>query len=128
MAVRAFTSLTLAMIVAAGFLDGLNPCAFGTIILLVSYLTLFGLNQRTILWAGATFIAGVFISYMAIGLVFFAKSPRNVSLDQARRICRALPAGTGRVAGSRRGPGWRRRRHRLSADRQLRALLPLAGC
>lgn len=29
----------------------------------------------------------------AIGLVFFDKSPRNVTIDQARAICTALPSG-----------------------------------
>lgn len=28
----------------------------------------------------------------AIGLVFYAKSPRNIEIDQAREICAALPA------------------------------------
>ena len=34
----------------------------------------------------------------AIGLVFYAKSPRNVSLQQAHQICTALPAFVSKVA------------------------------
>ncbi|MCW8854041.1 MAG: phosphoribosylanthranilate isomerase [Gammaproteobacteria bacterium] len=34
----------------------------------------------------------------AIGLVFYEKSPRNVSLDQAQQICSVLPAFVTRVA------------------------------
>ncbi|WP_020585363.1 metallophosphoesterase [Desulfobacter curvatus] len=67
----AFLSLTPVLTAVAGLVDGLNPCAFATIILLVSYLTLFGLDQRTIIWAGATFTLGVFLAYLAIGLAFY---------------------------------------------------------
>ena len=34
----------------------------------------------------------------AIGLVFYDKSPRNVSIDQAQQICMALPAFVSKVA------------------------------
>lgn len=67
----AFHSLRLGMVLSAGLLDGLNPCAFATIILLVSYLTLFGLDQKTVIWTGASFTLGVFVSYLFIGLVFY---------------------------------------------------------
>ena len=52
----------------AGLLDGLNPCAFATLIFFVSYLTVSGRQGRTVLAVGAAFTLGVFIAYLAIGL------------------------------------------------------------
>ncbi len=77
---EAFSSLTFGLVLGAGLLDGLNPCAFATIILLVSYLTLFGADQRKVLWTGATFTLGVFPTYLAIGLLFF-HSLRQILTD-----------------------------------------------
>ena len=77
---KAFESLTLSLVAGAGLIDGLNPCAFGTIILLVSFLTLFGTGQRVVIWAGTTFIFGVFLTYMTIGMVFY-HSLRSVLMN-----------------------------------------------
>ena len=54
----------------AGLLDGLNPCAFATLIFFVSYLTLSGRKGRQVLAVGIAFTAGVFLAYLAVGLGF----------------------------------------------------------
>ena len=77
---KAFHSLTAGLVLIAGLLDGLNPCAFATIIMLISYLTLMGINQRIIIWTGITFTLGVFLTYLLIGLVFF-HSLRHILTD-----------------------------------------------
>jgi hypothetical protein len=46
---EAFNALTYGMVLSAGFLDGINPCAFTTIIFLVSYFSLVGSTRRQIL-------------------------------------------------------------------------------
>lgn len=63
---------SLPAVVAAGLIDGINPCAFAVIVFLVSYLTLTGrLGRRFALLYGLTFAAGVFACYFLIGLGFF---------------------------------------------------------
>jgi cytochrome c biogenesis protein CcdA len=68
---NAFLALRLPLVAGAGLLDGLNPCAFTTIILLVSYLHLFGADARRIYWTGTMFTLGVFATYFIIGLTFY---------------------------------------------------------
>jgi len=51
--------------------DGLNPCAFATIIFFVSYLTLSGKKGKQILLTGASFTVGVFVAYLIVGLGFY---------------------------------------------------------
>ncbi len=65
-----FEALDLAVIVAAGLLDGINPCAFTTIIFLLSYLTVAGRSRRQILLTGGIFTLAVFLTYLAIGALF----------------------------------------------------------
>jgi cytochrome c biogenesis protein CcdA len=67
---KAFDSITLSMVMGAGLLDGLNPCAFATIIFLISYLALFGATSAQILTIGSLFTLAVFATYMGIGLFF----------------------------------------------------------
>jgi cytochrome c biogenesis protein CcdA len=52
----------------AGLLDGINPCAFATIIFFLSYLRIARRSPREILMVGAAFIAAVFAAYFAVGL------------------------------------------------------------
>ncbi len=54
-------------ILAAGLLDGVNPCAFTTLVFLLSALALAGRSRRQMLWIGACFTAAVFLTYLAIG-------------------------------------------------------------
>ena len=56
------------VVVSGGLVDGLNPCAFATLIFFVSYLTVTERRGREILAVGAAFAFGVFVTYLAIGL------------------------------------------------------------
>ncbi len=55
----------------AGLLDGINPCAFTTLIFMISYLRLLGRRGRDILWIGGSFTLAVFLCYFLIGLGAF---------------------------------------------------------
>ncbi|MDD2522006.1 MAG: cytochrome c biogenesis CcdA family protein [Anaerolineaceae bacterium] len=66
-----FEKLGWVAVVLAGLVDGLNPCAFATIIFFVSYLTLSGHKGKQILFTGASFTLGVFLAYLAVGLGFY---------------------------------------------------------
>jgi glutaredoxin len=62
---RSFGALT---VVGAGLLDGLNPCAFATIVFFVSYLAFLERKGREILAVGGAFALGVFLTYLLVGL------------------------------------------------------------
>ncbi len=63
-----FRALGPLTVVFAGLVDGLNPCAFATLIFLVSYLTFSGRKGREVIAVGGAFTFGVFIAYLGVGL------------------------------------------------------------
>ena len=63
-----FRRLGPAAVVVAGLIDGVNPCAFATMVFFVSYLAVGRRRGRQILAVGAAFTAGVFLAYLAVGL------------------------------------------------------------
>jgi cytochrome c biogenesis protein CcdA len=63
-----FRSLGLWTVIGAGLLDGINPCAFATIIFLLSYLSMRQRQGRALLATGAAFTLGVFLAYLGVGL------------------------------------------------------------
>lgn len=65
-----YGKFSLAFIMGAGLLDGINPCAFATIIFFISYLTIARRDPKEIFYVGASFIAGVFIAYLSLGFGF----------------------------------------------------------
>ncbi len=62
-----FRSLGPLTVTAAGLVDGLNPCAFATLIFLISYLTITGRERFQILAVGSAFTLGVYGAYFGIG-------------------------------------------------------------
>ncbi len=68
---RRYQALTLPVVIGAGLLDGVNPCAFATIIFFLSYLQIARRSQREMLLTGAAFILGVFLAYLAAGLLLY---------------------------------------------------------
>lgn len=63
-----FAALDRSVVATAGLLDGVNPCAFATIVFLLSYLQIARRTPREILAVGGAFIAAVFIAYLLVGL------------------------------------------------------------
>jgi cytochrome c biogenesis protein CcdA len=59
-------------VLAAGLLDGVNPCAFSTLLFLLSFLTLRRRGRAPVLAAGLAFIAAVFAVYTALGFGLLA--------------------------------------------------------
>ena len=68
--IERFRSLGLLTVVGAGLLDGVNPCAFATMIFLISYLTLHKREGKELLATGGAFAAGVFLTYLGVGFGF----------------------------------------------------------
>ncbi|MBM4325080.1 MAG: hypothetical protein FJ115_16105, partial [Deltaproteobacteria bacterium] len=66
--IERFRRWSLSAVLIAGFIDGINPCAFATIIFLVSYLTFVGKKGKEILLYGIVFTSGVFVAYLLVGM------------------------------------------------------------
>jgi len=62
---KAFSALT---VLGAGLVDGLNPCAFATIVFFISYLSFTGRKGREVLLVGVGFALGIFLTYLLVGL------------------------------------------------------------
>jgi len=69
--IERFRSLGPLAVIAAGLLDGINPCAFATILFFISYLALVGRSGRDLLYVGGAFGAAVFVTYFLVGLGIF---------------------------------------------------------
>ncbi len=69
--IEKFKDLGKVGLLLAGLIDGLNPCAFATIIFFVSYLTISNRKGKEILITGAMFTLGVFLAYFVVGIGFY---------------------------------------------------------
>jgi cytochrome c biogenesis protein CcdA len=63
-----FKTFSVLTVIGAGLLDGVNPCAFATLIFFISYLIMRSKSKRNILFVGLAFAGGVFLAYLAAGL------------------------------------------------------------
>jgi cytochrome c biogenesis protein CcdA len=66
--IERYRSLGGLTVFGAGLVNGLNPCAFVTIVFFLSYLAFMGRSGREVLLVGATFTLGVFLAYLLAGL------------------------------------------------------------
>ncbi len=66
--VQRFNAFGTLAVAGAGLLDGINPCAFATIIFFISYMSLVGRGRKEMLVAGGAFAAAVFVTYLLLGM------------------------------------------------------------
>ncbi len=66
--VERFEEIGPLAIIGAGLIDGINPCAFATILFFVSYLAIGKRKRREMLFVGLAFALGVFVAYFLVGL------------------------------------------------------------
>ncbi len=59
--------LTPVIVASAGLVDGINPCAFAVLALLLGTLSVTGTRRRALL-LGCAYTAGIFLCYLAAGL------------------------------------------------------------
>lgn len=62
--------LSFSLVVIAGLLDGVNPCAIGMLILLLGYLLVFAKKPDRMIKLGLIYITTIFITYFLIGVAF----------------------------------------------------------
>jgi cytochrome c biogenesis protein CcdA len=77
--------ISVLAVAAAGLADGINPCAFTTLLFLLSSLALAGRGRREVLAIGLVFSLGVFLTYLGAGLGLFAalRAASSVALVSA---------------------------------------------
>lgn len=80
-------------VILAGLLDGINPCAFTTLIFLLAALALAGKSRHEVLIIGIFFTATVFITYSLIGLGFFKTLRLAGSFPLVGKIIRIVLVG-----------------------------------
>jgi len=61
-------SWLLPLIAVAALIDSINPCAFSILLLTIAFLLSIGKLRSNVLQIGGTYIAGVFVVYLLIGL------------------------------------------------------------
>ncbi len=84
----AVPALSVLPVLAGGLLDGVNPCAFTTLIFLLASLALAGRERREVLLIGSLFTLAVFATYFAVGLGLFAALRAAVAFPLVSRIVR----------------------------------------
>jgi len=83
-------SLAFFPVLLAGLVDGINPCAFATMLFFMSWIALRGGGRRRMLLSGFAFIAGVFFAYLAIGFGLFSVFRTASGLEWVRLGVRYL--------------------------------------
>ena len=76
------------MVAGAGLLDGINPCAFSTLIFLLAYLGLRKGSRREILLVGIFFTVSVFLTYTAVGAGAFLVLRRSLGFGRVSFLIR----------------------------------------
>jgi hypothetical protein len=66
--VERFRSLGIFAILAAGLIEGLNPCSLATLVFFISYLVMIGRKRKDILWVGMGFTGTGFLTHLLLGL------------------------------------------------------------
>ena len=77
-------------IVLAGLVDGINPCAFTTLLFFLSFISLRGGSRGRIAGHGLLFAAGVFLAYLLIGLGLFNLLRSGIRMTGFRLALRIL--------------------------------------
>ena len=84
------SNFTLPVIIVAGLIDGINPCAIGMMILLIGYLIVFAKKKEQVLKIGGVYIVTVFLTYFLIGIVFYKFISVLVALPYYRDVSRII--------------------------------------
>lgn len=66
--------ISIPVLTATAFANGLNPCGIGLLITFLGYLMVFGGREKDKKWIykiGITYILSVFVTYLLFGLIFY---------------------------------------------------------
>lgn len=87
-----YTAFGAGVVSLAGLVDGVNPCAFATIIFLLSYLQVTGRRPRDVAQVGVAFVAGVFLAYYFLGMGLVEAVSRLAILRRAGEVLNVILA------------------------------------
>jgi cytochrome c biogenesis protein CcdA len=82
--------LAVIPVILAGLIDGVNPCAFATMLFFISWIAARGGGRMRLLLSGGAFIAGVFLAYLGIGFGLLGFMRAASGLDVVRHSVRYL--------------------------------------
>ena len=68
LAAERFSRFKVAGVALAGLVDGINPCAFTTLIFFISLLTALRKSKREVLLVGLSFAVAIFVTYLTLGV------------------------------------------------------------
>lgn len=97
--INRFQSFGLFAVAFSGLIDGINPCAFATIIFFISYLTLINRKGKDLLWVGGMFTFAVFLTYFLIGTGALKVITSLSFLPLARKIFSIVTAAIAIILG-----------------------------
>lgn len=69
---RRLSAFTAGAVIMAGLVDGINPCAFATIVFFITLLSVTGVRARRLLLVGFAFTLATFTTYLALGFGVFS--------------------------------------------------------
>ena len=85
-----FSNFTIYVVIFAALLDSINPCAYATLIFLVSYLLSMKKDKKTVLFSGIAFSFSVFLTYLLVGFGLLQVAQFADSYYTARLILNSL--------------------------------------
>lgn len=77
-------------VLLAGLIDGVNPCAFATMLFFLTWISVRGGSMRRMVIAASAFIAGIFFAYLAIGYGLFSFLRAAGTMAGIRTVVRYL--------------------------------------
>lgn len=113
-------AMNLWLVLGAGLVDGVNPCALATLLFMVSALALGGRSRMLVASIGLCFIFGVFITYFLIGLGLLRVGTIAAAIPWLRTSIRYLTAIALGVLGVLSLRDWKAVRKGNTADLSLR--------
>lgn len=90
--------LSLPMITVAGFVDGINPCAIGMMVMLLGYLLVFANKPERVLKTGLLYVGTVFVTYLVVGLGLYS-FVSQFDLSPGARVLNWIIGGVLTIAG-----------------------------
>jgi len=71
LAQQCYSGFTFPAVVAAGLIDGINPCAISTLVFFMSLLAVSKVRNRQLILLGVSFCFASFLTYLALGFGLF---------------------------------------------------------
>lgn len=71
LAVQRYSGFTVPAVLAAGLIDGINPCAVSTLVFFMSLLAVSKVRNRQLILLGISYVLASFLTYLALGFGLF---------------------------------------------------------